>query len=108
MTNSEGENDDNTLMRELRIKDEKLTKEMYETVLDPTEMLNVLLKKLKLSNETEVTSSGPRCKLIVDFMKVAVENRMLITQREMDGLLSLPNNRRERSQTKSDKAVSNN
>ena len=45
MTNSEGENDDNTLMRELRIKDEKFTKEIYDAVLNPTDMLNVLLKR---------------------------------------------------------------
>jgi hypothetical protein len=33
-------------MKELRVKDEKLSKEMYDAVLDPKEMLNVLLKKL--------------------------------------------------------------
>jgi hypothetical protein len=36
---------DSKLMKELRIKDEKLTKEMYDTVLNPTDMLNVTLKK---------------------------------------------------------------
>jgi hypothetical protein len=60
------------LMRELRIKDEKLTKEMYDAVLDPTDMLNVLLKKLQLYNETEVTLKDIRNKLIVDFMKVVI------------------------------------
>jgi hypothetical protein len=86
MTNSEGDDDDNSLMRELRIKDEKLTKEMYDAVLNPTDMLNVLLKKLQLYNETEVTLKDIRNKLIVGFMKVAVENRMMITQikRDMD------------------------
>jgi hypothetical protein len=86
MTNSEGDDDDNTLMRELRIKDEKLTKEMCDAVLNPTDMLNVLLKKLQLYNETEVTLKDIRNKLIVRFMKVAVENRMMITQikRDMD------------------------
>jgi hypothetical protein len=39
MTNSEGDDDDNTLMRALRIKDEKLTKEMCDAVLNPTDML---------------------------------------------------------------------
>jgi hypothetical protein len=86
MTNSEGDDDDNTLMRALRIKDEKLTKEMYDAVLNPTDMLNVLLKKLQLYNETEVTLKDIRNELIVRFMKVAVENRMMITQikRDMD------------------------
>jgi hypothetical protein len=86
MTSSEGDDDDNSLMRELRIKDEKLTKEMYDAVLNPTDMLNVLLKKLQLYNETEVTLKDIRNKLIVGFMKVAVENRMMITQikRDMD------------------------
>jgi vacuolar-type H+-ATPase subunit D/Vma8 len=90
MTNSEGDDDDNTLMRELRIKDEKLTKEMYDAVLNPTDMLNVLLKKLQLYNETEVTLKDNRNKLIVGFMKVAVENRMMITQikRDMDEQIS--------------------
>jgi hypothetical protein len=90
MTNSEGDDDDNTLMRELRIKDEKLTKEMYDAVLNPTDMLNVLLKKLQLYNETEVTLKDNRNKLIVGFMKVAVENRMMIIQikRDMDEQIS--------------------
>jgi hypothetical protein len=86
MINSEDDDDDNTLMRELRVKDEKLTKEMYDAVLNPTDMLNVLLKKLQLYNETEVTLKDIRNKFIVGFMKVAVENRMMITQikRDMD------------------------
>jgi hypothetical protein len=111
MTNSDGDDDDNTLMRELRTKDEKLTKEMYENVLDPTKMLNVLLKKLKLYNETEVTLSNPGNKLIVGFMKVAVENRMLITQikRDMNGQVAQLTKRvdqLERSQeTKSDETA---
>jgi hypothetical protein len=111
MTNSEGDDDDNTLMRELRIKDKKLTKEMYDAVLNPTVMLNVLLKKLKLYNETEVTLSDPRNKLIVGFMKGAVENRMLITQikRDMDEQVAQLTKRvdqLERSQeTKSDELV---
>jgi hypothetical protein len=84
MTNSEGDDDDNSLMRQLRIKDEKLTKEMYDAVLNPTDMLNVLLKKLQLYNETEVMLKDNRNKLIVGFMKVAVENRMMITQIKRD------------------------
>jgi hypothetical protein len=48
---------------------------MYDAVLNPTDMLNVLLKKLQLYNETEVTLKDTRNKLIVGFMKVAAENR---------------------------------
>jgi hypothetical protein len=89
MTNPSVSNDDDTdskLMKELRIKDEKLSKEMYDAVLDPKEMLNVLLKKLQLYNETEPVLKQPNNKLIVGFMKIAIENRMLITQikRDMD------------------------
>jgi vacuolar-type H+-ATPase subunit D/Vma8 len=78
--------EDSILMNELRINDEKLSKEMYDAVLNPTNMLNILLKKLKLYNETEPALKEPRNKLIVGFMKIAVENRMLITQikRDMD------------------------
>ena len=51
---------DAILMNELRINDEKLAKEMYDAVLNPTEMLNVLTKKLKLYNETEATLKESR------------------------------------------------
>lgn len=57
---------------------------MYGTVSDPISMLNVLLKKLQLYNETEVILKDTRNKLIVGFMKVAVENRMMITQMKRD------------------------
>lgn len=70
---------DAILMNELRINDEKLTKEMYDAVLNPTEMLNVLSKKLQLYNETEAVLKESRNKLILSFTKVAVENRMMIT-----------------------------
>jgi hypothetical protein len=76
MTNPSVSNDDDTdskLMKELRIKDEKLNKEMYDAVLDPKEMLNVLLKKLQLYNETEPVLKQPNNKLIVGFMKIAIE-----------------------------------
>jgi hypothetical protein len=77
---------DNRLMNELRIKDEQLTKKMYESLLDSDDMLNVLIKKLQLYNEIEVSLIESRNKLIVAFMKIAVENRMMITQikRDMD------------------------
>ncbi|MPZ07273.1 MAG: hypothetical protein GEU26_12805 [Nitrososphaeraceae archaeon] len=85
MTTPDNNSDvDIILMDELRINDEKLTKEMFDAVLSPTEMLNDLTKKLKLYNETEATLKESRNKLIVGFMKVAVENRMMITQIKKD------------------------
>jgi len=75
---------DAILMNELRINDEKLTKEMFDVVLDPNKILNVLTKKLQLYNETEAALKESRNKLIVGFMKVAVENRMMITQIKKD------------------------
>jgi hypothetical protein len=75
---------DTILMNELRINDEKLTKEMFDVVLNPIEMLNVLTKKLRLYNETEAALKESRNKLIVGFMKVAIENRMMITQIKKD------------------------
>jgi hypothetical protein len=77
-------NADAILMNELRINDEKLTKEMYDAVLNPIEMLNILSKKLQLYNQTEAALVDPRNKLTVGFMKVAVENRMMITQIKKD------------------------
>jgi hypothetical protein len=77
-------NDNAILMNELRINDDKLTREMFDAVLNPIEMLNVLSKKLQLYNETEATLVDPRNKLTVGFMKVAVENRMMITQIKND------------------------
>lgn len=84
---TQGNNSDDAdaiLMNELRINDEKLTKEMFDVVLNPKEILNVLTKKLKLYNETEAALKESRNKLIVGFMKVAVENRMMITQIKKD------------------------
>jgi hypothetical protein len=77
-------NDNAILMNELRINDDKLTREMFDAVLNPIEMLNVLSKKLQLYNETEATLVDPRNKLTVGFMKVTVENRMMITQIKND------------------------
>jgi sugar-specific transcriptional regulator TrmB len=78
------DDEDTILMNELRINDEKLTKEMFDVVLDPNKILNVLTKKLQLYNETEAALKESRNKLIVGFMKVAVENRMMITQIKKD------------------------
>ena len=43
-----------------------------------------MIKKLQLYNETEVVLKGSRNKLILGFMKVAIENRMMITQIKND------------------------
>src|ERR687892_448020 len=75
---------DSILMDELRRKDERLTIEMFDAVLNPNEMLNVLTKKLQLYNEIEAVLKESRNKLTVGFMKVAVENRMMITQIKKD------------------------
>lgn len=72
--------DDSMLLNELRIKDESLTKEMYEHPTDPNSVLNVLMKKLQLYNEIEFALSEARNKILVGFMKIPVENRILITE----------------------------
>lgn len=85
MTTPDNNSDaDAILMDELRRKDERLTIEMFDVVSNPKEMLNVLLKKLQLYNETEAVLKESRNKLILGFMKVAVENRMMITQIRKD------------------------
>lgn len=71
-------------MYELRRKDERLIIEMFDAVLNPNEMLNVLTKKLQLYNEIEAVLKESRNKLIIGFMKVGVENRMMITQIKKD------------------------
>lgn len=77
---------DNMLLNELRIKDETLTKELYENPSDSNSVLNVLMKKLQLYNETESSLSEVRNKILVGFMKIPVENRILITgiKKDMD------------------------
>jgi hypothetical protein len=76
MTSSE----DSMLLNKLRIKDESLTKEMYGNPSDPDNVLNVLTKKLQLYNEIEFALSEARNKILVGFMKIPVENRILITE----------------------------
>jgi hypothetical protein len=44
---------------------------VFDAVSDPKEMLNVMLKKLQLYNETEAVLKESRNKLILGFMKVA-------------------------------------
>lgn len=63
---------------------ERLTTEMFNVVSDPNEMSNVMLKKLQLYNETEAVLKESGNKLILEFMKMAVENRMMITQIKND------------------------
>jgi hypothetical protein len=43
-----------------------------------------MFKKLQLYNETEAVMKESRNKLIPGFMKVAIENRMMITQIKND------------------------
>lgn len=78
--------DDSMLLNELRIKDETLTKEMYENASDPANMLHILIKKLQLYNEMESSLSEDRNKIVVGLMKIVVENRIIITRikRDMD------------------------
>ena len=75
---------DEILMNELRRKDERLTVEMFNAISDPQGMLSTMLKKLQLYNETEAVLKESRNKLILGFMKVAIENRMMITQIKSD------------------------
>jgi hypothetical protein len=60
-------------MDELRRNDDRLTVEMFDAVSDPKEILNVMFKKLQLYNETEAVLKESRNKLILGFMKVAIE-----------------------------------
>jgi hypothetical protein len=83
-SSSSSSSDDSTLLNELRMKDESLTKEMYENPSDPDSVLNVLMKKLQLYNEIEFALTEPRNKILVGFMKIPVENRVLITQIKKD------------------------
>lgn len=53
---------------------------VFDAVSDPKEMLKVMLKKLQLYNETEAVLKESINKLILGFMKIAIENRMMITQ----------------------------
>ena len=75
---------DEILMNELRRKDERLTVEMFNAISDPNEMQSTMLKKLQLYYETEAVLKESRNKLILGFMKVAIENRMMITQIKSD------------------------
>jgi hypothetical protein len=83
--------DESTLLNELRMKDESLTKEMYENPSEPDSVLNILMKKLQLYNDIEFALTEPRNKILVGFMKIPVENRILITQikKDLDEQISL-------------------
>jgi hypothetical protein len=52
-------NDEARLIAELRINDDKLSKEIYEKILDPTSMLNILIKKLQMYNQIESSLNDP-------------------------------------------------
>jgi hypothetical protein len=78
-TSTTTSSEDSILLNKLRIKDESLTKGMYENPSDPDVVLNVLTKKLQLYNEIEFALTEARNKILVGFMKIPVENRILIT-----------------------------
>jgi hypothetical protein len=87
--------DEARLMAELRTNDDKLSKEIYEKILDPTSMLNILIKKLQMYNQIESSLNDPANKLIIRSMKTGAENQMMITQlkREMDEQIAQINGR---------------
>jgi hypothetical protein len=77
-------NDEARLIAELRINDDKLSKEIYEKILDPTSMLNILIKKLQMYNQIESSLNDPVNKLILSSLKTGAENQMMITQLKKD------------------------
>jgi hypothetical protein len=87
--------DEDKLMAELRNNDMKLSKEIYEKILDPTAMLNILIKKLQMYNQTEASLNIPVNRLILSSLKTGVENQMMITQikRDMDEQFAQTNTR---------------
>jgi hypothetical protein len=94
--------DEDKLMAELRNNDMKLSKEIYEKILDPTAVLNILIKKLQMYNQTEASLSEPVNRLILSSLKAAVENQMMIIQikRDMDQQFAQTNNRIDELQKK--------
>jgi uncharacterized membrane protein len=78
--------DEARLIAELRINDDKLSKEIYEKILDPTSVLNILIKKLQMYNQIESSLNDPVNKLILSSLKTGAENQMMIIQlkRDMD------------------------
>jgi hypothetical protein len=77
-------NDEARLIAELRINDDKLSKEIYEKILDPTSMLNILIKKLQIYNQIESSLNDPVNKLIIRSLKTGAESQMMITQLKKD------------------------
>jgi uncharacterized membrane protein len=88
-------NDEARLIAELRINDDKLSKEIYEKILDPTSMLNILIKKLQIYNQIDSSLNGPVNKLIIRSLKTGAENQMMNTQlkRDMDDQIAQINGR---------------
>jgi hypothetical protein len=93
--------DEDKLMAELRNNDMKLSKEIYEKILDPTAVLSSI-KKLQMYNQTEASLSEPVNRLILSSLKAAVENQMMIIQikRDMDQQFAQTNNRIDELQKK--------
>jgi hypothetical protein len=95
-------NDEARLIAELRINDDKLSKEIYEKILDPTSMLNILIKKLQIYNQIESSLNDPVNKLIIRSLKTGAENQMMNTQlkRDMDDQIAQINGRIDALQKK--------
>jgi hypothetical protein len=95
-------NDEARLIAELRINDDKLSKEIYEKILDPTSMLNILIKKLQIYNQIESSLNDPVNKLIIRSLKTGAESQMMITQlkKDMDEQIAQINGRIDALQKK--------
>jgi hypothetical protein len=94
--------DEDKFMNKLRTKDEKLSKQMYEKILDPMAVLDILVEKLQICRQIESSLNDPRNKLILDGMKAGIENKMMIIQikRDMDEQFSKLNDRIDQLQFK--------
>jgi len=94
--------DEDKFMNKLRTKDEKLNKQVYEKILDPMAVLNILVEKLQIYRQIESSLNDPRNKLILDSMKAGIENKMMIIQikRDMDEQFSKLNDRIDQLQFK--------
>jgi hypothetical protein len=71
-------------------------------MLDPTTMLNILIKKLQMYNQIESSLNDLVNKLILSSLKTGVENQVMITQlkRDMDEQIAQINGRIDALQKK--------
>jgi hypothetical protein len=93
--------EEDKLMAELRNNDMKLSKEIYEKILDPTAMLNILITRLQMYNQIEASLNIQVNRLILSSLKAGVENQIMIIQiRDMDEQFAQTNNRIDELQKK--------